>query len=222
MIDDNPGADMNFMYDQMMMMITPMMTPALMMAQYELQNDLLHECVVRRDKLQITLWATLAIFMLPVAILSKYCFSRLTNTSFIFTVATLVDLVACGMAVMIWVVTYYYEDKHIGFFLFSEEADTRPEVRYMVNMFEDMRSGAFNYDYMLGAFTAAIWLRCIIILQLTESFGPLIVMIANMIVIVLKFLVLYLLGVLTFSCIALLTLSELPAYDNVFENRKFK
>ena len=88
----------------------------------------------------------------------------------------------------------------------------------MVNMFEDMRTGAFNYDYMLGAFTAAIWIRCIILLQLTESFGPLIVMIANMIVIVLKFLVLYLLGVLTFACVALLTLSELPAYEDLFES----
>ena len=209
---------MNDMMTGMMGMITPMATPGLMMGQYELQNHLLVECKERRDKLDITLWTTIAIFMLPIAIIGKYFFSMLTHTNVIFTVSWLIDLVAVGMAIMIWSVTLYYEQKDMGFFLFNEEADKRAEVRYMVNMFEDMRTGAFNYDYMLGAFTAAIWIRCIILLQLTESFGPLIVMIANMIVIVLKFLVLYLLGVLTFACVALLTLSELPAYEDLFES----
>ena len=104
-----PGADMNDMMTGMMGMITPMATPGLMMGQYELQNHLLVECKERRDKLDITLWTTMAIFMLPVAIISKYFFSMLTHTNVMFTVAWLIDLVAVGMAIMIWSVTLYYE-----------------------------------------------------------------------------------------------------------------
>lgn len=51
-------------------------------------------------------------------------------------------------------------------------------------MTDDIMTNEFRYDYLLAALTAALWVRCLILLRLTESFGPLIVMIWNMIKIV--------------------------------------
>ncbi len=52
-------------------------------------------------------------------------------------------------------------------------------------MINDIKNDEFRYDYLLAAVTAALWVRCLVLLRLTESFGPLIVMIWNMIKIVL-------------------------------------
>lgn len=70
----------------------------------------------------------------------------------------------------------------------------------------------------MASFTAVLWFRVIIMLRLTEQFGPLTTMIANMVVIVLKFLIIYLVGIITFASVATLTLSENPNFIDLFES----
>ena len=56
------------------------------------------------------------------------------------------------------------------------------------------------------------WFRSIILLRLSEQFGPLIEMIFAMLILVAYFIVLFLLELVTFSCIAVLTLTQNPNF----------
>ena len=87
----------------------------------------------------------------------------------------------------------------------------------MANIAFDIIDDSFHFDFLLAAVTAFLWLRCILLLRLTELFGPLIVIIWNMTIIILQFFVIYILVILTFASIATLTLSELPVFRNLFE-----
>ena len=69
----------------------------------------------------------------------------------------------------------------------------------------------------MAAITAAFWIRCIVILRLSETFGPLLVMVVAMLKIMLTFFVIFFLGLLTFSSVATLTLAESVNFRNLFE-----
>jgi len=81
----------------------------------------------------------------------------------------------------------------------------------------DIINGIFHIDFLMAAFTAVLWLRCIILLRLWDNFGPILVMIYNMAKLVASFLIIYLLGLLTFACIATMTLHENPNFENLYE-----
>ena len=68
----------------------------------------------------------------------------------------------------------------------------------------------------MAAVTAILWLRCIILLRLTESFGPLITMIVRMTFVVLEFLLIYGIGIVVLAAIASLTLHENENFENLF------
>ena len=78
----------------------------------------------------------------------------------------------------------------------------------------------FHFDYLLAAMTAILWVRCILLLRLTEAFGPTVVMIGKMVLIILRFLVIYLLELLTYASVATLTLSESQNFRDLFESMR--
>jgi len=81
----------------------------------------------------------------------------------------------------------------------------------------DIDNDIFHVDYLMAAVTAVLWVRTIILLRLTLRFGPMLVMIFRMAQLVADFLVIYLLGLLTFACIATMTLHENPNFSNLYE-----
>ena len=86
----------------------------------------------------------------------------------------------------------------------------------MRNIIYDIENDIFHTDYLLAAITALFWFRCLLLLQLSETFGPLIQMIYAMFLVFGQFTVLYLIELLTFSCIAALSLTDNPAFSNLF------
>ena len=88
----------------------------------------------------------------------------------------------------------------------------------MDNVIYDITKDIFHLDYLMAAVTATLWLRSNMMLRLTETFGPLLVMIFEMGKLVIVFLFIYMLGLLTFSCVAALTLSVNPNFENLFES----
>ena len=60
---------------------------------------------------------------------------------------------------------------------FGKEEDNVEEVSFMLNIIYDIINDIFHYDYLLASVTAALWMRCLIILRLTELFGPTVVMV---------------------------------------------
>ena len=84
-------------------------------------------------------------------------------------------------------------------------------------MIYDITNDIFHLDYLMAVVTATLWIRCIFLLRLTESSGPMLVMIYEMLVLSAIFLFVYFIGIITFSCIATLTLTTNPNFENLFE-----
>jgi len=143
--------------------------------------------------------------MFPVSMLCKRVFAKLYGNQFIITTANLVDLSIFVLSVVMWNTVSYYRRKELKVEMFGTELDKDPEVKFLGNVIYDISMNIFHLDYLMAAITAALWFRCIILLRLTESFGPLLVMIHRMLMIVAKFLIIYLLGLLTLASIATLT-----------------
>lgn len=102
--------------------------------------------------------------------------------------------------------------------MFSPEEDKSTEVKFMGNIVYSIQDDVFHFDYMMAALTAVFWLRCIILLRLSETFGPLLVMIAVMVKTMLTFFVIYFLGLLTFASVGTLTLAESTNFRDLFES----
>ena len=81
----------------------------------------------------------------------------------------------------------------------------------------DVLDDTFHYDFLLAAITTVLWGRCVILLRLTELFGPTLTMIYSMVIIIVQFLVLFVLGLITLASVATLTLSENPNFKNLYE-----
>ena len=100
--------------------------------------------------------------------------------------------------------------------MFGPEEDKSNEIRLIDNIFYDIENDIFHLDYLFGAITALLWIRCILLLRLTLTFGPMLVMIYRMILIVATFLIIYFLGLVAFACVATMTLQPLENYQNLY------
>ena len=108
---------------------------------------------------------------------------------------------------------YLYTDLPTAYF--GEEEDNITNVRLMRNIIWHIKDDSFHLDYLLAAITALLWFRFIILLKLSEHFGPTIEMIFAMMELLTKFMVLLILQLVLFSCIAALTLSDNPNFANI-------
>ena len=188
----------------------------LMLKQYEIQNKLIADFKIARDDLALIEYLTIGLFMFPIAFFCKYIYSRLTRTTFFITSANVVDFICFILTCTFWVVTDIYDHRDLRYPIFNPVDDQISYVRFMGNAIQDISDDYFHYDFLLAAITAMLWFRIVIMMRLTSNFGPVIVMISNMISIVLNFLVLYIIGIFTFACVAHLTLAELESFDTIF------
>jgi hypothetical protein len=108
-----------------------------------------------------------------------------------------------------------YIPRPVGYPLFGGEEDQDREINLMRNVIHDIETEDFHLDYLLAAITALFWSRCFLLLKLSENFGPLIEMIYSMFLVFVSFIVLFLLELITFSCIAALSLTENPSFSNI-------
>ena len=189
---------------------------ALMKEQYELHELLLEDFKVSRDDLQKVQWFSIALLFFPIAIGGKYIYSKYTKTSFFVTSANYVDLICFLLTATFWVVTNIYDERDMRYPIFGDPYDQLKEVKFVGNAVQDIIDEKFHFDFLVAAITAVLWVRVVMLLRLTSTFGPTIVMIASMVTIVLRFLVLYILGIFTFACIGTLTLVELDAFQDLF------
>jgi len=157
-------------------------------------------------------------YLLPVSLVNKFVFSRLVKRPFHLSPADLIDLVIFGLS-MIWLDKLItYQNQELEFPLFGEEVDSDEEIKLMLSIIHDIRDDTFHMDYLLAAITALLWFRCIMLLRLSEVFGPLIEMIFAMMVIFMQFTLLFALELIVFSSVAALTLTNLPDFTNIFES----
>ena len=68
----------------------------------------------------------------------------------------------------------------------------------------------FHFDVLLSVVASTFWLRMIIMLKLTKTFGPLIRIITVMLKELFIFLVLWIIQLFIFACIGILIFGSLP------------
>ena len=183
----------------------------------ELHADMVIEFGKTREEFDLILFLSATIFLLPVSIFGKVVFSGMTKRRFTFTLSDIIDLTLTVMVFSLWVVVLDYESLDLNEPLFGPEEDKQTAIRFAGNVIYDITNDIFHLDYLVAFVTAAFWFRCIILLRLTETFGPMLVMIWRMLTIVFSFLLIYILGLLTFASIATLTLHEIEVLADLFE-----
>ena len=181
-----------------------------------LHGEMVEGFILSAEELNFVLGLSLLTYLMPIGILNKWVFSRINHTYYKFTLAELLDFTIVGIVTMLWVVVVDFETSDLKYPLFNKEEDSQLEIKFIGNIAFNIIDDSFHFDYLLAAATAVLWLRCVLLLRLTELFGPTIVMIGKMLVIILKFLVIYILGLLTFSSVATLTLSESQNFRDLF------
>ena len=72
-------------------------------------------------ELDIVLYMSLFTLLMPVSILCKYIFSRITDKTFVVTVSNICDCITSILVVFIWSMTIYYRGKDPEEILFSPE-----------------------------------------------------------------------------------------------------
>ena len=110
-----------------------------------------------------------------------------------------------------------YTTRPIDYSLFGEEEDNDFEINLMRNIIYDINTNAFHADYLLAAVTSLLWLRCLLLLKLSENFGPLIEMFYSMSIVLSRFIVIFVIELVIFSSIAAMSLSVNPNFANMFE-----
>ena len=80
----------------------------------------------------------------------------------------------------------------------------------------EIKNNVFYFDILLAATVMFFWFRLLIMLRLTETFGPLIEIILKMIQVMITFFGLFLIDLLMFASIGILLFPEMPDYDNIF------
>ena len=169
------------------------------------------------NDLDLVLYVSAVTFLLPVNIFCKYVFTNLTSRNFTWTITDSLDFIIFVLVTWFWVIVEGYETTDLKEPFFSPEEDKIQAIKFIGNVIYEIYNDIFHADYLLAAITAALWLRCIILLRLTETFGPLLIMIYRMAQLVASFFVIYMLGLLSFSCVATLTLHENRNFESLYE-----
>ena len=188
----------------------------LYVAQERIHTDLVKELQLAGKELKLSFMVASVTFLFPITLINKYVYTRLTKRRFETTTADIIDF-TIFVLVAIWYESYtIYSSKELDFPLFGPEEDSIFEVRLMRSIIYDIENDIFHMDFLLAAITALLWFRCILLLKLSEQFGPLLAMIYAMLLIFTRFIVLYVIELVTFSCISALTMSENPNFSNLF------
>ncbi len=79
------------------------------------------------------------------------------------------------------------------------------------------KNNSFRFDFMLACIASLFWLRMLLMLKLTKTFGPLIRIIHVMMKELGIFLVIWVIQLFIFTCIGFLIFGELPEYTNFLD-----
>lgn len=182
-----------------------------------LHDEMIEIFETSTEEINLVLMLTFTTLLMPINFINKLVFAKLTNHNFRATVSDILDFTIVGVVIFLWFIVLKYESDDIKYNLFSPEEDSTTSVKFMGNISFNIIDDTFHFDYLMAALTALYWFRCIVLLRLSETFGPLLVMIVVMVKVMLSFFVIYFLGLLTFSCVGTLTLAESANFRNLFE-----
>ena len=89
------------------------------------------------------------------------------------------------------------------------------EHKFMQQMIEDNKTGRFHFDVLLAATAFFFWIRLLMMLTLTFTFGPLITITIKMMKDLSIFFVLFTIELIAFSCVGILSFGNLDQYESL-------
>ena len=93
-------------------------------------------------------------------------------------------IIECGLTitVMIWMIrTQVNEDESRLENEYDELILSTHEI-FVLNVIEDISDSSFRFDILLAIHTGFLWLKVMLLLKLTRTFGPLIKIVQSMLV----------------------------------------
>ena len=93
-----------------------------------IMEDLLHDEMITIfsdsvDQINWVLSLTLTTFLMPINLINKAVFAKLTRINFRLTVSDFLDFIIVTIVIIIWVVVIDYETSDLSYPLFSPEED---------------------------------------------------------------------------------------------------
>lgn len=79
----------------------------------------------------------------------------------------------------------------------------------------DINSHRFYFDFLLAAAVTFYWMRFLMMLKLTETFGPTIEIIIKMMFDMVVFFGLWILTIVTLASVGMLLFAEVKVFDNM-------
>ena len=107
---------------------------------------------------------------------------------------------------------YYHSFK---VFADEEKVHINGSEIFMINIIYFLHTGLYRMDYLLAFVALATWIKTIFLFRITQSFGPMFKIIHKMFYELGKFLVIWCMVLLTFSCISTLIFGNLKTFDNL-------
>jgi hypothetical protein len=157
--------------------------------------------------------ATIALtFPLQIAIGALY--ARLTNRVFTLRYSNIFDL-CIFVCVVIWFnkFEYYTKKSSVGFMLMQPP---HPYHKFLNNVFDDIVSGAFHFDWLMAGTLFCFWIRLMMMTQLTETFGPLIKIMISMVIDMGVFFAIWSVQLIAFACVGILIFGKLKQYSDLY------
>jgi hypothetical protein len=77
-------------------------------------------------------------------------------------------------------------------------------------------TNTYAFEYLLAIAAGNTWLKLLLKLRVTKSFGPMFKVLQNMIVDLAQFLILWFIELIMFACVALMIFGQLEKFSNFF------
>jgi hypothetical protein len=169
-----------------------------------------HKIVGDLDDAMLTSFVTFAISAQIVLI---YIHSKLTKRNFVFRDVQIVDL---GTLIFLgfWIVKEKNYSKATNMGLNLEKIPTREEI-FLEALLVNIASGNFHFDFLLAGFAFFYWIRIILMLKLSSTFGPLIQIFIKMSQDMGTFFGLFFLQIVAFSAVGVLSFGEIHEYNDL-------
>lgn len=179
------------------------------------REHLAHEIELAVYELDDAMYIAMVSFSFPFQLLMAFIYAKYTNRNFIVRSSSLIDL-AITSCVFIWFEKFevYINDDNDGFKLTEPPHEYH---RFMQRLLNDVNSGEFHFDWLLAGTAFLFWIRLIFMLQLTNTFGPLIRTTAAMLKDLIKFFLLFIIQLVAFSCVGVLSFGKLKEYETLWD-----
>ena len=172
---------------------------------HELHEELIISALDLKQAMYLSMFINL---LFPLNFLNKLCFLKFTgrqsfnNYDYMFYTNGLQCLLT-----ITWIFDWFYYQTPLPNNRYIEAAgdvDFGPEEIFMLNVMLLIDRNFYRFDFMLAAVALLTWVKCLLQFRVTMTFGPMFKIMYKMVVDLIKFLVIWIMILLAFSCVSLL------------------